>query len=65
MDKAPCCVLVLCGIPGSGKSHLAAKLAASAPQHGLGTVTVIHFDSYTSDLTEEFDPETWKVRLVY
>jgi O-phosphoseryl-tRNA(Sec) kinase len=57
--KAQACMLVLCGIPGSGKSTVAAALAAAAEASGA-LVTLVDFDKPAGDLLEEFDPEKWK-----
>jgi tRNA uridine 5-carbamoylmethylation protein Kti12 len=52
-------MLVLCGIPGSGKSTIAAALATAAKATGT-LVTLVDFDKQAGDLLEEFDPEKWK-----
>lgn len=68
-DKAKCCLLVLCGIPASGKSTLARALAAIAQAHGIAT-SIIEFDDHMpmeppplsqSEDQHAFDPEKWKV----
>lgn len=52
-------MLVLCGIPGSGKSTIAAALAAVAEASGT-LVTLVDFDKQAGDFLEDFDPEKWK-----
>ncbi len=59
-NKAQACMIVLCGIPGSGKTTVATALAAAAEASGTTTITVIHFDKQDGELVEEFDPEQWK-----
>lgn len=57
--KSQSCMLVLCGIPGSGKSTVAAALATAAEASGT-LVTLVDFDKQAGSLIEEFDPEKWK-----
>ena len=66
-------MLVLCGIPGSGKSSLAKVLAATAATKGIET-SIIEFDEHEamsnrptlleSPASQGFDPEIWKVKKV-
>ena len=64
-NQARCCMLVLCGIPGSGKTTIAAALAAAAEASGT-SVTSINFDTHPAerlsftDPVEDFNPEKWK-----
>ena len=63
-NKANCCLLLICGIPGSGKSRIAAALLSAAAADGVAA-SVIDFDKQTplETLGEgEFNPEKWKVR---
>ncbi len=53
-------MLVLCGIPGSGKSTIAAALAAASKTANSPAVFLFDFDKPTGDLLAEFDPEKWK-----
>lgn len=69
-EKAQKCLLVLCGIPGAGKSSLAQAMAGLASAAGVAT-SIINFDDHLvqeadtdASATLEFDPEQWKVRIV-
>ena len=67
-EKARCCLLVLCGIPGAGKSKIAAALLSTAKAVGDVDACVVEFDKQgpleptTAASLQEFDPEKWKVR---
>jgi hypothetical protein len=66
-EKARKCLLVMCGIPGAGKSSLAEALVAPAAAASVA-ISIINFDDHMAQETEhnhanndEFDPEQWKV----
>ena len=60
MDKKEFPLLVvLCGLPGSGKTTIASSLAKTAQANGF-SVRLIHFDDALLDGCEGFDPKTWK-----
>lgn len=52
-------MLVLCGLPGSGKSTFA-RLLVELAQLGGCPLKHIHFDE-ALDKAEDFDPSLWKV----
>lgn len=52
-------LVVLCGLPGSGKTTIASGLAKTAQANGF-SVRLIHFDDALRDSCEGFDPKTWK-----
>lgn len=67
------CLVLLCGIPGAGKSTVAKGLQAAAEgdadewRRGMGmrtTVVRIEVDTYMGEgsNTPEFSSEAWKVR---
>jgi broad-specificity NMP kinase len=68
--SSPLCFVLLCGIPGAGKSTVARGLQAAAEadgDEGMGmrtTVVRIEVDTYMGEgsNTPEFSSEAWKVR---
>jgi broad-specificity NMP kinase len=66
--RAPACLLVMCGIPGAGKTHLAdALLGQAAIDSVASTEVLIHtitFDEFgkRQGVMAPFDPKAWRVR---
>ena len=58
-QPAPYLLVALCGLPGSGKSTLCARLTACAQAEGVACHTV-SFDAFEPK-GEAFDPTAWKV----
>ena len=59
------CLLVLCGLPASGKTTLAKHLlvaASSPPWRDRLSVQIVNFDESLELDAVEFDPTRWKVR---
>ena len=73
MQRAPKCVVVLSGLPGSGKTTLATKLLSHVESLGGHQARAVCFDEFVSpaNIKHEqsatavaaFSPASWKVRL--
>lgn len=60
-DKASACLLVLCGIPASGKTTLA-NIIADAATKRMVDAEIVSFDDFSAPpLAAEFNPQAWKV----
>lgn len=63
MDSKPPLLIVLCGIPGSGKSTTTEQLDRALSERGL-RVSPVKFDDIYNGFCDEltFDRRAWKVR---
>lgn len=61
-------LLILCGLPGSGKTSLAITLQSLVDKEPLLRCTHVQFDGFLdkpSSCVTSFDPAQWKVRRVH
>jgi adenylylsulfate kinase-like enzyme len=65
-ERASCCLLAACGLPGAGKSTLCAALAAHVQQGGHADCVCVSFDALEREFAAPggaFDAERWKARV--